>query len=304
MDRTAANHSPSVEVTEYLDALWLQRGLSDNTLAAYRRDLAQTEHWLSSTDRATRLIDASADDLDAYNSMRSEKRVARKSAARWLSSVRGFYRYLLTEQRLQEDPTQHLEHPKRARELPTSLGAADVENLLAAPNVETAIGLRDRAMLELLYASGLRVSELIALQMVSVNLRQGVVRVVGKGNKERLVPVGETALDWLQRYIRDGRQELLRTGGSVLFPSRLGRAMTRQTFWHAIKRYAVAAGIQKSISPHTLRHAFATHLVDNGADLRAVQMMLGHSDLSTTQIYTHVAQQRLQSLLREHHPRG
>ena len=304
MDRTAANHSPSVEVTEYLDALWLQRGLSDNTLAAYRRDLAQTEHWLSSTDRATRLIDASADDLDAYNSMRSEKRVARKSAARWLSSVRGFYRYLLTEQRLQEDPTQHLEHPKQARELPTSLGAADVENLLAAPNVETAIGLRDRAMLELLYASGLRVSELIALQMVSVNLRQGVVRVVGKGNKERLVPVGETALDWLQRYIRDGRQELLRAGGSVLFPSRLGRAMTRQTFWHAIKRYAVAAGIQKSISPHTLRHAFATHLVDNGADLRAVQMMLGHSDLSTTQIYTHVAQQRLQSLLREHHPRG
>ena len=304
MDRTAANHSPSVEVTEYLDALWLQRGLSDNTLAAYRRDLAQTEHWLSSTDRATRLIDASADDLDAYNSMRSQKRVARKSAARWLSSVRGFYRYLLTEQRLQEDPTQHLEHPKQARELPTSLGAADVENLLAAPNVETAIGLRDRAMLELLYASGLRVSELIALQMVSVNLRQGVVRVVGKGNKERLVPVGETALDWLQRYIRDGRQELLRVGGSVLFPSRLGRAMTRQTFWHAIKRYAVAAGIQKSISPHTLRHAFATHLVDNGADLRAVQMMLGHSDLSTTQIYTHVAQQRLQSLLREHHPRG
>jgi integrase/recombinase XerD len=304
MDRTAANHSPSVEVTEYLDALWLQRGLSDNTLAAYRRDLAQTEHWLSSTDRATRLIDASADDLDAYNSMRSQKRVARKSAARWLSSVRGFYRYLLTEQRLQQDPTQHLEHPKQARELPTSLGAADVENLLAAPNVETAIGLRDRAMLELLYASGLRVSELIALQMVSVNLRQGVVRVVGKGNKERLVPVGETALDWLQHYIRDGRQELLRTGGSVLFPSRLGRAMTRQTFWHAIKRYAVAAGIQKSISPHTLRHAFATHLVDNGADLRAVQMMLGHSDLSTTQIYTHVAQQRLQSLLREHHPRG
>ena len=304
MDRTAANHSPSVEVTEYLDALWLQRGLSDNTLAAYRRDLAQTEHWLSSTDRATRLIDASADDLDAYNSMRSQKRVARKSAARWLSSVRGFYRYLLTEQRLQEDPTQHLEHPKQARELPTSLGAADVENLLAAPNVETAIGLRDRAMLELLYASGLRVSELIALQMVSVNLRQGVVRVVGKGNKERLVPVGETALDWLRRYIRDGRQELLRAGGSVLFPSRLGRAMTRQTLWHAIKRYAVAAGIQKSISPHTLRHAFATHLVDNGADLRAVQMMLGHSDLSTTQIYTHVAQQRLQSLLREHHPRG
>ncbi|MEC7991459.1 MAG: site-specific tyrosine recombinase XerD, partial [Pseudomonadota bacterium] len=214
------------------------------------------------------------------------------------------YRYFLREQRLQEDPTQHLEHPKQARELPRSLGASDVENLLAAPDIETTIGLRDRAMLELLYASGLRVSELIALQLVSVNLRQGVVRVVGKGNKERLVPVGETALDWLQRYLREARQELLPIGGSVLFPSRRGRTMTRQTFWHAIKRYALAAGIQKDISPHTLRHAFATHLVDNGADLRAVQMMLGHSDLSTTQIYTHVAQQRLQSLLREHHPRG
>lgn len=304
MDQETAKHPLSVEINEYLDALWLQRGLSENTLAAYRRDLAQTEQWLINNKRSNRLIDASADDLGAFNATRSEQGLARRSAARWLSSVRGFYRYFLREQRLQEDPTQHLEHPKQARELPRSLGASDVENLLAAPDIETTIGLRDRAMLELLYASGLRVSELIALQLVSVNLRQGVVRVVGKGNKERLVPVGETALDWLQRYLREARQELLPAGGSVLFPSRRGRTMTRQTFWHAIKRYALAAGIQKDISPHTLRHAFATHLVDNGADLRAVQMMLGHSDLSTTQIYTHVAQQRLQSLLREHHPRG
>ncbi len=304
MDQETAKHPLSVEINEYLDALWLQRGLSENTLAAYRRDLAQTEQWLINNKRSNRLIDASADDLGAFNATRSEQGLARRSAARWLSSVRGFYRYFLREQRLQEDPTQHLEHPKQARELPRSLGASDVENLLAAPDIETTIGLRDRAMLELLYASGLRVSELIALQLVSVNLRQGVVRVVGKGNKERLVPVGETALDWLQRYLREARQELLPAGGNVLFPSRRGRTMTRQTFWHAIKRYALAAGIQKDISPHTLRHAFATHLVDNGADLRAVQMMLGHSDLSTTQIYTHVAQQRLQSLLREHHPRG
>ena len=248
MDQQAAKHPLSVEVNEYLDALWLQRGLSENTLAAYRRDLALTEQWLINNKRTNRLIDASADDLGAYNAMRSEQGVARRSAARWLSSVRGFYRYLLREERLQEDPTQHLEHPKQARELPSSLGASDVENLLAAPNTETAIGLRDRAMLELLYASGLRVSELITLQLVSVNLRQGVVRVTGKGNKERLVPVGETALDWLQRYLREARKELLPAGGSVLFPSRRGRTMTRQTFWHAIKRYALAAGIQKRTS--------------------------------------------------------
>jgi len=298
------NHSLSDEISDYLDALWLQRGLSENTLAAYRRDLALTEHWLVQTDRATKLMQASAEDLGAYNEMRNGQNVARRSAARWLSSVRGFFRYLLTEQRLQEDPTQFLEHPKQARSLPGSLAAQDVENLLAAPDVTTAIGLRDRAMLEVLYACGLRVSELVALQLASVNPRQGVVRVIGKGNKERIVPAGEAALHWLQRYLLEARTQLMPAGGNILFPSRLGRTMTRQTFWHAIKRYARVAGIQKDISPHTLRHAFATHLVDNGADLRAVQMMLGHSDLSTTQIYTHVAQQRLQSLLRKHHPRG
>ena len=299
-----SNQSLSDEISDYLDALWLQRGLSENTLAAYRRDLALTEHWLVQTDRATKLMQASAEDLGAYNEMRNGQNIARRSAARWLSSVRGFFRYLLTEQRLQEDPTQFLEHPKQARSLPGSLAAQDVENLLAAPDVTTAIGLRDRAMLEVLYACGLRVSELVALQLASVNPRQGVLRVIGKGNKERIVPAGEAALHWLQRYLLEARTQLIPAGGNILFPSRLGRTMTRQTFWHAIKRYARVAGIQKDISPHTLRHAFATHLVDNGADLRAVQMMLGHSDLSTTQIYTHVAQQRLQSLLRKHHPRG
>jgi integrase/recombinase XerD len=273
---------------------WLHTGVT----------LSLTEHWLIQAKRANKLLDASAEDLGAYNQMRNDEKIARRSAARWLSSVRGFFRHFLAEQRLQQDPTQYLEHPKQARSLPGSLGAQDVENLLAAPDVATAIGLRDRAMLELLYACGLRVSELVTLQLASVNLRQGVVRVSGKGSKERIVPAGETCLDWLQQYLREARQQLIPAGGNVLFPSRLGRVMTRQTFWHAIKRHALAAGIEKDISPHTLRHAFATHLVDNGADLRAVQMMLGHSDLSTTQIYTHVAQQRLQSLLRKHHPRG
>ena len=304
MPNQERSRSPSAEVLEYLDTLWLQRGLSENTLAAYRRDLSLTEHWLIQAKRANKLLDATAEDLGAYNQMRNDEKIARRSAARWLSSVRGFFRHFLAEQRLREDPTQYLEHPKQARTLPGSLGAQDVENLLAAPDVTTAVGLRDRAMLELLYACGLRVSELVTLQLASVNLRQGVVRVTGKGSKERIVPAGETCLDWLQQYLREARQQLIPAGGNVLFPSRLGRVMTRQTFWHAIKRHALAAGIEKDISPHTLRHAFATHLVDNGADLRAVQMMLGHSDLSTTQIYTHVAQQRLQSLLRKHHPRG
>ena len=297
-----SNQSLSDEISDYLDALWLQRGLSENTLAAYRRDLALTEHWLVQTDRATKLMQASAEDLGAYNEMRNGQNIARRSAARWLSSVRGFFRYLLTEQRLQEDPTQFLEHPKQARSLPGSLAAQDVENLLAAPDVTTAIGLRDRAMLEVLYACGLRVSELVALQLASVNPRQGVVRVIGKGNKERIVPAGEAALHWLQRYLLEARAQLIPAGGNILFPSRLGRTMTRQTFWHAIKRYARVAAIQKDISPHTLRHAFATHLVDNGADLRAVQMMLGHSDLSTTQIYTHVLTDELAELLETAHP--
>lgn len=293
------------DISRYLDTLWLERGLSENTLMAYRRDLQMTAQWLEKRSQGQMaLLQADNDALIEFMVQRKNAGVSDKSSARWLSTLRGFYRYMIFNQRLVDDPTQKLEHPKLGRSLPSSLSPAQVEALLAAPDVTNALGLRDRTMLEVLYASGLRITELVTLELANVNQRQGVVRVIGKGNKERLVPTGENALDWLSRYLRDARLSLLPAGGSVLFPSRLGRVMTRQTFWHAIKKYALQAGIQKNISPHTLRHAFATHLVDNGADLRAVQMMLGHSDLSTTQIYTHVAQQRLKELVQEHHPRG
>ena len=293
------------DIGGYLDTLWLERGLSENTLMAYRRDLQMTAQWLEKRSQGQMaLLQADNDALIEFMVQRKSAGVSDKSSARWLSTLRGFYRYMIFNQRLVDDPTQKLEHPKLGRSLPSSLSPAQVEALLAAPDVTNALGLRDRTMLEVLYASGLRITELVTLELANVNQRQGVVRVIGKGNKERLVPTGENALDWLSRYLRDARLSLLPAGGSVLFPSRLGRVMTRQTFWHAIKKYALQAGIQKNISPHTLRHAFATHLVDNGADLRAVQMMLGHSDLSTTQIYTHVAQQRLKELVQEHHPRG
>ena len=304
MSRQGAEKNQT-DISDYLDTLWLERGLSENTLMAYRRDLHMTAHWLDKHSHGQmELLQADNDALIEFMAQRKNSGVSDKSAARWLSTLRGFYRHMIFNQRLVDDPTQKLEHPKLGRSLPSSLSTAQVEALLAAPDVSTAIGLRDRTMLEVLYASGLRITELVTLELANVNQRQGVVRVVGKGNKERLVPTGENALDWLSRYLRDARLSLLPAGGSVLFPSRLGRVMTRQTFWHAIKKYTLQAGIQKSISPHTLRHAFATHLVDNGADLRAVQMMLGHSDLSTTQIYTHVAQQRLKELVQEHHPRG
>lgn len=289
-------------ISNYLDAMWLERGLSQNTLAAYRRDLAAAESWL--LERGKDLMSATNSDLYAYMAERFEQGISSRSAARSLSALRGFYRHQLLNETLTEDPTAQLEHPKAGRPLPGVISTGQVEALLQAPAVDTALGLRDRAMLEVLYATGLRISELIGMQLNNINLRQGMVRVIGKGGKERLVPMGEAAMLWVARYVRDARPELLPAGGSVLFPSRLGRTMTRQTFWHAIKRYALQAGIANNVSPHTLRHAFATHLVDNGADLRAVQMMLGHSDLSTTQIYTHIAQQRLQGLVREHHPRG
>ncbi|MEE4281720.1 MAG: site-specific tyrosine recombinase XerD, partial [Pseudomonadales bacterium] len=282
--------------------MWLERGLSEHTLAAYRRDLQNVQNWLLLRERD--LLTARASDLMEYMAHRFSEGIASRSAARNLSALRGFYRHQLLKEALAEDPTALLAHPKTGRALPLVISAAQVEALLAAPDVGTALGLRDRTMLEVLYATGLRISELITLQLTSINQRQGVLRVTGKGGKERLVPMGETSLQWLGRYLQDGRSELLGEAGSVLFPSRRGQQMTRQTFWHAIKRYALIAGIPSTVSPHTLRHAFATHLVDNGADLRAVQMMLGHSDLSTTQIYTHIAQQRLQNLVRTHHPRG
>ena len=283
--------------------MWLERGLSENTLAAYRRDLQAADGWLA--ERSKSLMSATSADLHDFMAERlGPDKVSSRSAARWLSAIRGFYRHQLLHRRLRDDPSADLAHPKLGRALPNVISPQQVEMLLAAPDVATALGLRDRAMLELLYASGLRITELISLELTNVNLRQGWVRILGKGGKERLVPMGEAALHWIEAFLRDARGELLPGGGAVLFPSKRGRKMTRQTFWYAIKRYALQAGIANNISPHTLRHAFATHLVDNGADLRAVQMMLGHSDLSTTQIYTHVAQQRLQELVQEHHPRG
>ncbi|MBT7335011.1 MAG: site-specific tyrosine recombinase XerD [Gammaproteobacteria bacterium] len=290
-------------ISEYLDAIWLQRDLSENTLLAYRRDLHLVQRWLGDSNKT--LLTASTADLQRFMAERlAPSEVSARSAARWLSAVRGFYRHQCLHHGLAQDPTADLAQPKIGRYLPSVISPAQVDALLNAPDVEHPLGLRDRAMLELLYASGLRITELISLPLTSVNLRQGWVRVVGKGSKERLVPMGESALVWIERYLLDSRPVLIPAGGAVLFPSRRGRPMTRQTFWYAIKRYTVLAGINASVSPHTLRHAFATHLVDNGADLRAVQMMLGHSDLSTTQIYTHVAQLRLQTLVREHHPRG
>lgn len=288
-------------IREYLDEIWLAKGLSDNTLAAYRRDLLALANYLA----PRVLLDARPDDLFAYLGERYEAGYASRSAARSLSCLKGFFKHACSAGLLATDPTADLTQPKLARGLPKTITEQDVERLLAAPDLEKPAGLRDRAMLELLYATGLRISELVNLTSNALNRRQGAVRIVGKGGKERLVPVGITALDWLERYERDALP-LLDPGGSsqALFPSNRRRAMTRQTFWHAIKRYAATAGIATTISPHTLRHAFATHLLNHGADLRAVQMMLGHADLSTTQIYTHVAKARLKSMHAEHHPRG
>ena len=288
---------PAIE--QYLEETWLEKGLSENTLAAYRRDLCALESALGKS-----LADASQADLMQVLAQRYDQGYRVASSARWLSCVKGFYRHSLEKGRVSVDPAAHLEHPKLGRPLPDSLSEAQVRDLLGAPDISTAVGLRDRAMLEVLYATGLRVSELVGLNIASLNLRQGVVRVVGKGGKERLVPVGQEALSWVVRFVGESRAALHGERTRVLFPSQRGRQMTRQTFWHAIKRYALLAGIDRSLSPHGLRHAFATHLLNHGADLRAVQMMLGHSDLSTTQIYTHVAQARLKALHKAHHPRS
>ena len=284
----------------FLDALWLESGLSRNTLSAYRSDLEALTTWLKGPpDKATRT------QLQTYFAACVSRGTRARSSARMLSSLRRFYRYLLREGLIEDDPTALLESPKIGRPLPKSLTEEQVEKLLQAPDTNTALGLRDRAMLETLYATGLRVSELVGLNMQQANLQSGVVRVVGKGDKERLVPLGEEAIQWLQRYLSRARGELLHTYSSdALFPTARGSAMTRQAFWHNLKRYTLIAGIDTHLSPHTLRHAFATHLLNHGADLRVVQMLLGHVDLSTTQIYTHVARERLKQLHAQHHPRG
>ncbi|MEH6636739.1 MAG: site-specific tyrosine recombinase XerD [Halioglobus sp.] len=292
------------EIERYIDAMWMEKGLSDNTLSSYRRDLRQFNDWLAKHQQST-VIRANRSSLQAYLGDRLKQGQSPRSTARFMSCVRGFYHYLLREGRITVDPTLDVDSPKLGRPLPKSLSEKEVDLLLAMPNLDDALEFRDRTMLEMLYACGLRVTELTSLQLVQISINQGVVRVFGKGSKERLVPMGEEALLWLQRYLAGPRAEMLKgIPCDAVFPSRRGRQMTRQTFWYRIKIYAQRAGIKKDLSPHTLRHAFATHLLNHGADLRVVQMLLGHSDLSTTQIYTHVAQQRMQELHAQHHPRG
>ena len=281
----------------------MEDGLSENTLAAYRRDLYRLSAWLDQRERT--LASAASADLLGFIAEQYQDGRALRSSARLLSSMRRFYRYMVRAGQRKDDPTASIESPKPERPLPHSLGEHEVEALLAAPDTADTLGLRDRAMLEVLYASGLRVSELVGLRHEQVNLRQGVLRIVGKGSKERLVPIGDEAVNWLQRYLLEARGELVRGRPSdQVFVSRKAGGMTRQAFWYRLRQYAEQAGIRGPLSPHTLRHAFATHLVNHGADLRVVQMLLGHSDLSTTQIYTHVARQRLKQIHRTHHPRG
>jgi integrase/recombinase XerD len=290
-------------IDRFLDAVWMERGLSPNTLAAYRADLSALERWLE--EHESDLMAASRADVLSFMASRIEGGSRPRSTARQLSSFRRFYRYLVREGALREDPTALIDMPKVGRSLPRSLTEEEVEALLAAPAVAEPLGHRDRTMLEVLYATGLRVSELVSLKLSSVNLGQGVLRIVGKGDRERLIPLGEEAVQWVQQFLLGPRVEiLLERQTDYLFPTRRGDRMTRQAFWHIIKRHARSAGIQKDLSPHTLRHAFATHLLNHGADLRVVQMLLGHSDLSTTQIYTHVARERLKDLHSQHHPRG
>ncbi len=289
------------QIDRFLDVLWMERGVSDNTLTAYRSDLQNYVLWLDKNN--CEMTAAQESDLRYYLSS-MQGRTAR-TMARHLSSLRSLYGYLVREGIMKHDPGARVEAPRLGRQLPKFLTEAEVEALLNAPDTDNSLGLRDRAMLEVLYATGLRVSELVGLQSGQVNLRQGVVRVLGKGNKERLVPLGEESIEWLIRYQDSARKELLgKNISDALFPTRRGSAMSRQAFWYLIKRYAGVAGINKTISPHILRHAFATHLLNHGADLRVVQMLLGHSDISTTQIYTHIAQERLKNLHAEHHPRG
>jgi integrase/recombinase XerD len=291
------------EIERFIDALWMERGLSENTLAAYRNDLCGLAAWLAGMTRG--LLEAGRGDLLAYLSERVGEGAKPRTTARLLSSMRRFYRYLVREGRLKTDPSVRIDTPRIGRPLPNTLSEHEVEVLLDSPNDSDAIGLRDRAMLELLYACGLRVSELVGLATEQVNLQQGVVRLIGKGNKERLVPLGEEAIDWLQRYLDESRAVLAGEGSARhLFLSRRGKGMTRQAFWYRLRHYALTSGVSKPLSPHTLRHAFATHLLNHGADLRVVQMLLGNSDLSTTQIYTHVARERLKDLHAQHHPRG
>ncbi len=297
------NQNNQAILDEFIDRIWLEEGLARNTLDSYRQDLAQFAAWLE-MDAAKDLLQVEQFDIQRYLAVKFPVSKPR-SISRLIASLRRLYRFALRENKITQDPSLQIESPKLPRSLPKSLSEQDVESLLGAPNLDDPIGLRDRAMLELLYASGLRVSELVGVKVTEVSLSEGVVRVTGKGSKTRLVPMGEVAVDWLTRYLREARPAILEKRLSdSMFVTQRGTAMTRQAFWYLIKRYALVAGIHKPMSPHVLRHAFATHLLNHGADLRVVQMLLGHSDISTTQIYTHVARERLKQLHTVHHPRG
>lgn len=291
---------------EFSDALWLEDGLSRNTLDSYRNDLRLFSEWLRRRNQEDRvLMDATHSDLLEFLASRVSAKIKASTTSRELSSLKRFYRFLLRQGKIATDPSLNIETPKLQRSLPQSLTEKEVELLLSVPDLKSPLGLRDRAMVEVLYASGLRVSELINLRYSQVSMDMGVLRVMGKGRKERLAPLGEESLEWLSRYTKEARPALL--NGIVtdtIFVTTRGAAMTRQAFWYLIKRYAQIVGITKQLSPHTLRHAFATHLLNHGADLRVVQLLLGHADISTTQIYTHIARERLKQLHAAHHPRG
>jgi integrase/recombinase XerD len=295
----------AAKIEQFLDTMWMEKGLSENTLRSYGVDLKAFTFWLDQN--GSELINADYSEVQAFLAYRFEHKYSARSTARMISTLRRFYRYQYRSKIIAEDPTALIELPKIPSTLPKILSEDQVEALLDAPDTKNLIGYRDRTMLELIYACGLRVSELVGLQLEQVELSQGWVRVIGKGNKERLVPIGDEALYWLDKYIREIRPDILKrkdqTANEVFVTNR-AKGMTRQAFWYAIKKYATLADIGNKLSPHTMRHAFATHLLNHGADLRVVQMLLGHSNLSTTQIYTYVANQRLQDLYDKHHPRA
>ncbi|TQF69735.1 site-specific tyrosine recombinase XerD [Pseudoalteromonas luteoviolacea] len=291
-------------IEAFLDMLFLEQGLSDNTIAAYRSDLEKFSKFVGDQLEVKHLFEVTVADIEAYLAYRVDQGLKSRSTARSVSALKRFYLYWVNEKQIAESPMINIAQPKTIQSLPKTLTEQEVEALLAAPDVEDAMGLRDKAMLELLYATGLRVTELVGLRMEQINLRQAVVLVRGKGGKERLVPMGEESLRWVEQFLKIGRPQMVKHANDFVFVSKRGIGMTRQTFWHRIKLYAMLADVKSPLSPHTLRHAFATHLLNHGADLRVVQMMLGHSDLSTTQIYTHVASERLKSLHQQHHPRA
>ena len=289
-------------IDSFIDSIWLEKGLSKNTLSSYRLDISAFDNWLGS--RSLEEIDKAI--LLDYLSFRLKRGYSSRSTARSLSSLRAFYSFLVKTSIVRNNPTAKIDSPKLGHSLPKVLSEKDIDKLIHSPDTKEPLGLRDRAMLELLYSSGLRVSELIKLEIINLNLRQGVVRIMGKGEKERLVPIGEEAMEWINKYLNSSREVLIgkESKDQHLFVTKRGKGMTRQAFWYRIKKYALRSGIDKSLSPHTLRHAFATHLLNHGADLRTVQLLLGHTSLSTTQIYTEVAKERMKSLHSQHHPRG